>query len=92
MVGMADNDGTQGQNNKKKKRKRQSNPDETGKSWQCSETVLEYPRLIPILVVLECNKIRLVKSKAFDKICVKATINFCPVFLFKLLSFCLKVN
>ena len=32
MVGMADNDGTQGQNNKKKKRKRQSNPDETGKS------------------------------------------------------------
>lgn len=30
MVGMADNDGTQGQNNKKKKRKRQANPDETG--------------------------------------------------------------
>ena len=31
MVGMADNDASQGQNNKKKKRKRQSNPDETGK-------------------------------------------------------------
>ena len=30
LVGMADNDGTQSQNNKKKKRKRQANPDETG--------------------------------------------------------------
>ncbi len=32
MVGMADNDGTQGQSSKKKKRKKQATADETGKS------------------------------------------------------------